>query len=73
MTVAALLSNMSLNEFIEWNTYDEMTRIMSEVRALDKTGKMPEDVVISMTTDQQEKHDWIGRIDPKTIKRKSVV
>ncbi len=70
MTIRQLRSEMSLAEFIEWYIYDEMTAIMTEVKSLDKHGKMPDAIVIAMTIEHQEKHDWIGRVDPNTINKK---
>ncbi len=60
---------MAESEFIDWYCYDEMVAIMNETRALDKHGKMPEDVVIAMTIEHQDKHDWVGHVDPGIKKR----
>lgn len=55
---------MSLAELIEWIIYDEMTGIMAETKRLDPKG-MPDHIAIEMTIKHQEKHGWIGRVDPK--------
>ena len=72
MTVKQLKSEMSLAEFIEWYIYDEMTSIMAETKRLDPKG-MPDRIVVEMTIEHQEKHGWIGRVDPSTLPHRKPV
>lgn len=53
---------MSTREFIEWSVYDEMTGIMAETKQLDSA--LPDYAVIEMTIEHQNRHDWVGRVDP---------
>lgn len=57
---------MSLAEFMEWYIYDEMTGIMQETKQLDSA--LPDHAVIEMTIEHQERHDWVGRVDPRKRK-----
>lgn len=62
---------MSLEEFVHWNLRDEMVSIMAEVKLLDPDGKMPHDIAVKMLVEQQEKHDWVGRLDPEKERKQA--
>lgn len=61
------MAEMSAREFVNWYIYDEMAGILIETKRLDPSGKMPNEVAIEMTIEHQEKHGWVGRVDPTKL------
>lgn len=64
------MAEISVEEFVQWGTRDEMIGIMIEVHRLDPG--MPDEWKTEMLVEQQERHDWIGRIDPRSLPPKKM-